>query len=90
MCVQHYVRDARARGQTRLYDAIKLGVEQLLPVREMYGGCLCRLLVLSDGEDQNSRTSCIQVHVLFRVAVLVPLARLLCIVCSAPPLPLYA
>jgi Mg-chelatase subunit ChlD len=56
-----HVATVRARGDTRLYDALEHAISMLLTARARYPRCRLRILTLSDGEDRGSEASPVNV-----------------------------
>lgn len=54
---QAHTDAATPKGQTALYDALKLAGEELAELAEKYPGIVRRVLCLTDGEDTTSTAS---------------------------------
>ncbi|KAJ8352933.1 hypothetical protein AAFF_G00135630, partial [Aldrovandia affinis] len=60
---QAYVDELKADGLTPLYDALNLGLSELQNVKKQFPGCTLRMLCLTDGHDQGSRSDPVEVAV---------------------------
>ncbi|KAJ8383350.1 hypothetical protein AAFF_G00222100 [Aldrovandia affinis] len=58
-----YVNELKASGLTPLYDALNLGLSELQNVKKQFPGCTLRMLCLTDGHDQGSRSDPVEVAV---------------------------
>ena len=48
---QEHVHTLKASGNTKLYDALQLGMLELGKVKKKFPDCKLRILCLTDGED---------------------------------------
>ncbi|XP_064197572.1 uncharacterized protein LOC135258200 isoform X2 [Anguilla rostrata] len=58
-----YVRGLEPKGQTALYDALNLGLSELQNVKKCFPKCRLRMLCLTDGHDQGSKSDPVEVAV---------------------------
>ncbi|XP_035280092.1 uncharacterized protein LOC118230826 isoform X2 [Anguilla anguilla] len=59
----NYVDQLEAQGNTPLYDALILGLSELQNIKKCFPNCRLRMLCLTDGHDQGSRSDPVQVAV---------------------------